>query len=291
MKAAGFQWVALTMQAPYDYKLDLWETVIQKATAQGVVYLPWAFLYTDADCVKLRAVVDECAQRQNRTPAGIWDAEKPLDPNQPGGEQLSMEAIVASSKGCEALLSTEPWAFAGVPWWTFPGGIDVQLFPAENEASKDPRSCRSRFYSFGSKDVRFQIGVHGCQPSDFPYRESPYSIYAADDCSQNYAPWSPQALQPLSLTAFPYLGPFYGPSSKKPVSRGPGVMTLKRALHSAGFGDFWNPDGVYNGACERAMKALQRHYKIQATGQYGKATWERMRRMPSVIPGTLYAVS
>lgn len=301
--AAGHRTFLLTMQ-DYDWKFDAWQTVISRIDPfPDAVWLPWAFLNTDADCWVLRGLAQHAYLKQTaklRRPAACWNAEKPLDPVQTGGAKIHLDNLIASAAGCDVLLSTEPWAFEGVPWGTVPAHwiIDVQVFPAENSVSATgARDCRARFYTLGAPcRVHFQHGIHDTSPAALPYPETGrFSIYAVDDMDGNYARWQADPLTPLPTYVFPYNGPWYGPSSPKcpnrTGTRHPQVMVVKRALHNAGYGEFTNPDAVWNRAAEAAARRLQQDKGIYATGQYGTATWQALRSLSSAVPGKTYAVA
>lgn len=264
------------------------------------VWLPWAFINTNDDCWKFRQFVLQAYEAQKhklKRPAGCWNVEKPLDPNQPNGPFVTPQAIIDSADGCDVLFSTTPWAFERVNYSLFPKHwiLDTQLFPAENGSSRDPRSCRSRFYKFGFRGkVHFQVGFHGCNPSDFPYPQpGRFTLYPGD--GGFYVPFLPRALAPKDIE---YLGPFYGPDSgqkflKRVVwrpSKRAFVKELKRAMHRAGYYDLTSaPDGAYNRPLVEAMKRFQWDMGISPTGNFGLLSWLALRRLGSCVPGEMYA--
>jgi hypothetical protein len=275
---------------------------MDRADEVGMPYGPWAFLFNNANCFSLRNVALTMGARQNRKPFACWNAEKVLDPEQAGGASVTLGAITASALGIDCLVSTLPWAF-NIDYSILPLSaiIEAQLFPAESMiTASDPRSCRSRFFKKGAREVRFMYGVKSrgikTPATGFPYGERGiYSLYTGDDLNGDYSLHAPQKqLTPLTVLEFPYSGPLYGPSSKFGASKHLSVKRIKRALHNAGFADFSNiPDSVYNLALERAVKNMQRHYGISQTGNYGQATWERIRTLPSanrIMDGPLWAL-
>lgn len=280
------------------------------------IWIPWAFIKTDAESERLRPLIQEAFDRQPgkmARPTGVPNVEKYLDPQYVDpktgirGETVHVDRLVHSMAGFEIMLSTTPWAFEGLDQdATYPDGtprpgyddmpadwiIDDQIFPAENGSSKDPRSCRARFYDFGFKgDVHFQLGYHGCTPSQLPYSGvGRSSIYPAD--GSNLDLWKPRSLEPLTKKQFAYLGPGYGPSDPKGRQSKPSEnwRILKRVLNSAGYANFPHPDTAFNKPLEEALKRAQRDHGVKDTGAYGLGTDEVFRVLPSSVPGITYAV-
>ena len=83
---------------------------------------------------------------------------------------------------------------------------------------------------------------------------------------------------PLTGVQFPYTGPYYGPTTNKPKRKGNTAKALKIAMHRLGFGVFTNPDIFYNLNLEMAMRRYQAARGIAASGNYGKGTWEQIRK-------------
>jgi peptidoglycan hydrolase-like protein with peptidoglycan-binding domain len=290
----GFDFVLLTMQHT-NYELGPWETIIQRAIAHGIKVYPWAFLWKDEECIRLRRSAEQLAERQNLTrPAGCWNAERPL-----ADKEVTIAEILRTSEGCDLLLSTTPWAFEEIreDYELLPPSsvIDIQMFPSLGGASLDPRSCRSRFYQFGFRGrTQWQHGIVDggkppAPPAEFTYPErGTYSLYTSDDVGPpgSFTTWEPSPeLAPLPTTQFPYPGALYGPSHSKwtktpTMPQQDAIRRIKRALHNSGFWDFPYPDGRFNVALEKALKAMQRQYGINPTGQFGLGSWERLRRLP-----------
>ena len=86
---------------------------------------------------------------------------------------------------------------------------------------------------------------------------------------------------PLSVTAYPYTGPYYGPANPRGPNKGPTAKALKRALIRLKYLDaeFTDIDEHYNYALQVAMRKWQRSLKsdVQPSGQYGRGSWEAMR--------------
>lgn len=296
MREAGYFGGLITMDAPITtsdgrahspWSLTPWLDIIAAAQRVGLRIAPWAFLRADSDCRKLRDVADEIARIQGiGRPAACWNAEKVLDTG-----EVTIEAIAAASLGADALVSTTAWAFPQVPYGKLnPGTVtDVQLFKANGATFRDPRACRARFFEFGAERVQFQHGItdqgNTALPSEFPAREAGlFSTYTADDADGNYTPWGPTSIPIVAATTFPYTGPFYPPGHPKfgMTVKHPSIVTIKRALHSAGYGNFPNPDAVFNRAVGRALYRMQVHYGIpKPSGAYGERSWMQLRRLPT----------
>lgn len=277
MKAAGFEWVALNIG---DHNEDEWALIVQRAQAAGVAALPWRQCFNDEQVISLCQ-----AAKARYNSKVIVNAEKPLDLG-----QVSIETIRDSTAGMDACISTEPWLFDSIAWSRINHHIiELQLFPQENNVSKDPRNCRAHAFSIGALKVKFQYGIHELLPESFPPRKSVYSVYTADDAGQNYARWSPQAIVPLII---PYTGPLYGPGYPPAgPSKGKTVKALKIAMHHAGFGTFSNPDSIYNRNLMAAMQHFQRQSGLQATGNYGKGSYEAIKTLLSSEIGGDYALT
>jgi len=279
MKAGGFSWVALNVGD--DQEPSEWSVVEHRASASGVTVLPWRRCTTDTEVAELCDLA-----RRDYSGRVIVNAEKELDTG-----PVTAGAIVTATEGMDAALSTEPMIFS-----TLAGSpllakliVQIQLFPQENDASKDPRHCRAVAFRLGAKTVHFMLGVHELDPEDFPPCQAPYSVYTADDCGNVFEPWGPRQPDPLQI---PFTGPLYGPSHRNGPSPVCGtVQALKIALHRAGFGDFTDQDGTYSEALEKALANCQRNFGISASGQYGKASYECVRRLLDVAPDAGHALT
>jgi hypothetical protein len=222
--------------------------------------------------------------------------EKELDPAV--GAPVPLEAAVQSAEGCDVLFSTTPWPYSRTPYEIIPPAwhVDLQLFPAENDTSNRPRDCKAKMIERGVRArLRFMAGIHGCTPERLPYpRRGLHSMFAADDVgggvNANFARWASGVLERLPEPAFPYRGPFHRRKPGKPPTRHPGVVTVKRALHRAGYGNFDKPDRAWNERAAEALELFQLDVGLPPSGNYGKASWMELRRLPSAVPGERYAV-
>jgi len=277
MKAGGFSWVALNVGD--DQEPAEWSVVEQRASASGVTVLPWRRCTTDTEVAELCDLA-----RREYSGRVIVNAEKELDTG-----AVTAGAILTATEGMDAALSTEPVIFSSLAGSPLLAKliVQIQLFPQENDDSKRPRDCRERAFRLGAKTVHFMLGVHDLGPKDFPGCQAPYSVYTADDCGNVFAPWSPRQPDPLQI---PFTGPLYGPSHRKGPSPTCGtIQALKIAMHQAGFADFTDPDGTYSEALEKALVNCQRNFGLKASGQYGKASYECVRRLLAATPDAGYA--
>jgi hypothetical protein len=283
---AGFRWYAFNVG---DHTVAEWATVIARCRSLGMAVLPWDYVRSDAE---VKALCD-LAKREFDGMV-IVNAEKPLDAAQPGGAKVTLECIANECEGMDAALSVEPWPFASVDWTQVAKiPIQIQLFPQENETSRDPRACRAAYYDAGVERAEFMLGMHELNPYAFPPRQYAYSVYTVDDMGSDYFPWGPQSFPPLSASHFPKVAPGYGPSSPsgKPQSKKSlAWRALKRALHHAGFGSFPDPDSAYNSKLAAAMRNLQRVVGLTPSGDYGSASYEAMRSLQKTRPLGGYAM-
>jgi len=265
---AGFRWYAFNVG---DHAVSDWQTVIDRCRTLGMPVFPWQFVRSDDD---VRALC-EIARGQFGGRV-IVNAEKPLDEG-----HVTAVTIRDATEGMDAAVSVEPRPFGNVDWTILSERvIQMQLFPQENESSKDPRARRLDYLAAGCKRADFMLGMHDETPASFPARQFGYSVYTVDDMGLNCAAWGPQQIAPLDPAAFPKVAPGYGPSSPsgKPQSQPSAMwMALKRALHNAGFGDFPDPDEEYDADLASAMAAFQRSVGITPTGDYGEASYQALR--------------
>jgi len=278
---AGFRWYAFNL---HDHPVPEWSEVIALCRSVEMPVFPWFFVRTDEEVASLCELA-----RQQFDGQVIVNAEKPLDLG-----QVTMDAILRETQGLDAALSTEPWLYDSIEWSEFPGPIQLQLFPQENETSKDPRGCRTHAYARGARRADFMLGMHGRPPAEFPYRQYGYSVYTVDDMGPNCDVWGPENPMPLHAGEFPKVAPGYGPNSaSKPQSKkSKAWRALKRAMHNAGFGDFPNPDDAYNAQLSAAMRSFQVVAGISPSGDYGSASYEALRTLAAVTPtsGGAYAM-
>ena len=302
LKQAGYQGIILDCH-DFDPRSGAWDQVEHDAHALGLVVYPWCRVYVVKQNHNLPTNVaaidwsyDLFVERYGKV--GMIDLE--------GDELHAADAHVviehagteAVRRGIDLATSTEP-RMADVLANTLLvdyGIVELQMYPQSNATSQDPRWCRATAYQLGAGRVRFLIGVKDAgkfaNPSQFPPMQAPFTMYCADQVpfqpSDRYKAWAPVTLAPLTI---PYTGPLYGPSQRKIPSKSPTCRALKMALHEAGMAFFPTPDPYYNGALETAMRHLQRWSGLLPSGQYGKGSYEALRRLASAIPGHSYALT
>ena len=279
MKDAGFDYICVNS---HDFSIDAWDVVFARADAAGMPCGVWKFVRSDEDVNALRDEAKELGGPM------IVNAEKPLDHG-----EVSIEAIADACREMDAAISTEPQLYGSVDWSRVKDiPIQIQLFPQENATSRDPRGCRAHAFERGPRFVHFMLGIHELAAGSFPQRRQPYTVYTADDCANVFGPWAPQPLTALTETDFPMKGPGYGPASpsgKPPSEPSPAWRSLKRVMHNAGFGTFTDPDDSYEAPLVTAMVRMQDQFGIQATGDYGRASYNAIGTLVSAIVGQTYA--
>lgn len=275
--APHFKWIALNL----EYPLAEWTTIRTRAEAAGLTVIPWKRLYT-ADELELFCDTAE------HFPACILNIEKELDDG-----AITPDDILKASDGLDCVISMEPWLFDSVDWFLladFP--FHLQLFPQENSVSHMPEACRAHAYAYGIKKVQFMFGIHSLEPYDF-VRQGPYGVYTGDDMDskpdlvRDYAAWAEQKVAPLAI---PYTGPSYGPSHKKGPMKSKTALALKIGMDRLGFDLFPNPDLFHNRRLEEALRRAQRFAGLEPSGQFGKATFEWLRRQLA-LDGSGYALN
>ena len=187
MAAAGFGAIFCNVD-PDAYEPDEWQTVRDRARANGVACGPW-LRTADAGHVfdpdRLLYLID-VADSWNWAPL-ICNSEKEIDHT---GAALTQ--FIADEIGDRvAAISTEVRPFGAVDWTPlakYP--ILPQNFPAETGIYDTDDAIRSNWYAAGARCVAITYGAyHGMRPIDFA-RLCPYGVYTGDDCGNDYAPWA-----------------------------------------------------------------------------------------------------
>lgn len=92
----------------------------------------------------------------------------------------------------DAAVSMEPQPFDNVHWYPLKS-IPVLPQFSSSVGRTDVIAMRDLWHAYGVDCVFPTYGSFGgSKPSDYELK-SPYSVYTADDCGQNYAAWSPVA--------------------------------------------------------------------------------------------------
>lgn len=315
-REGGIRTFYLTMQSispgdkrtPFTY--EGWEQVIAdiRKLPSDAVFVPWAWMKSPDEIVKLRELgLQAHAMQPDRLDRGaaMFDLEKCLDrtPSReyPNGATCTIAQMVAAGEGLYSAFTSIPWPFSTIaddyklipPEWH----VEVQLFVRENSSSQRPRDCRARYYEYGTRaKIRFQFGIEGVQADELPRAVTGrQSLYPADAQHQNAKVWLPRDLEPLPESVLPYAGPFYGPDDPKQRggkggSRHPVISDIKWAWHRAGYVTLnVKPDDVWNRNAVRIAKIMQHDLGIDPTGNWGRGSWEALRRLASANPGETYA--
>jgi hypothetical protein len=288
MKAAGFEGAFGNVR---DYPPAEWSLHRARAAALGMFFGPWGRTSYPNTSTWDPAVLDLLVQT-----ADIWksplivNSEKELDGT---GDTLTRQiALKVGSR--DAAISMQAFLFYATDWK--PVGylpMLLQIFPVESAAAKDPAGCKRWAHERGCRCVYFTFGTYGgMKPGDFKL-QAPYSLFTADSAGV-YPPWSPtstgfkaceEVTVPLTEKQFPNTAPYYGPSSLKGPMKGKTAKALKRAQIRLGNfqGDLAQLDEHYNSRLEDAMRDWQKTVDLDPSGQYGRASWQKMRyaRVPS----------
>lgn len=288
MRAAGFEWLAINV---HDFTPTQWQKEIQSARAAGMTVLPWGRI--NALSKKMDLSLEESAAwlsdlaRNDFDGKVIYNAEKELDGNDSLRKKIEVE-----SKGLDAALSPEPRLYDSLAHTELVKrlAIQLQIFPQENNTSKDPRWCKAWAHEIDAVRVHFMIGMHHLTPAAFPPLRTPYSIYTANDCGGNFSPWRPANPAPLNVpfkwALYPVGHPKYAATPKLPWT----VRALKVAMHRMGFGNFYQdvPDPSYGPLLQKALKLFQLSVGIKpAYGWYGRGTSVALATALTSVVGTV----
>lgn len=186
MKHAGFGAIFCNIG---DHTPSEWSEIRLRAATLGVTCGPW-----------LRTAEGDNEFSRERLKYLIDTADKWVSPlivnseSELKGSGDGLTSLIASELGeRDAAISVECWPFANVSWVPLADYPFLpQIFPVEAEAAKNPEACREEWYKYGIECVVFTFGSYRTQrPTDYN-RLTPYGVYTADDCGQNYEAWSSQ---------------------------------------------------------------------------------------------------
>jgi len=192
-------------------------------------------------------------------------------------------------------LATLPWVQNGQGWGSLRRCVAaLEIFPDENEASKDVSGCIAHAFSEGLTQVTLMFKTK-LPPSTFDLSIC-HSLYTADDIQPTSTAWtrweSPQPCKrlvkeetmpekpPLGVKKFPYTGPCFGPSSPKgPTLNRPTVKALKRAMIRLRYLNqkLGSETDDYGAELENAMSDWERTVGVPPAGQYGRGAWTALR--------------
>lgn len=186
MKRAGFGSLFCNIG---DYPAAEWEGVRQGAAAAGLVCGPW--LRTQGangefDPNRLDLLIDT-ADAWGWKPL-VVNAEKEIDYT---GDDLT--GYIADQVGDrDAAVSTEVRPFGAVDWRPLEYlPVLPQNFPAETGIGDTDDAIRANWQAAGMRCVVITYGSYrGMTGAQFA-RLSPYGVYTADDCGNDFMSWQP----------------------------------------------------------------------------------------------------
>jgi len=186
MAAAGFK---ATFCNVGDFGPEEWQTVRDRARWAGVTCGPW-LRTTDSSGIFKPDRLDELVMVADEWNAPfIVNSETELK-----GTDGDLTSYIAHTCGArDWALSTEPWPYANVDWQPIASaGVPVlpQIFG--QRWAQDADGCRWQWqHVWGVRCVVFTFGAYSAWLPQMYNRLSPYGVFAADDCGNNFVPWRP----------------------------------------------------------------------------------------------------
>lgn len=182
MAASGFGAVFCNIG---DYPLERWAAIRSYAVAAGVECGPWLRTAEGGvgafDPERLGFLLDVADEWGSPL---IVNSESELK-----GSGDEMTEFIADECGArDWALSMEPWPFSNVDWRPV-GHVPIlpQLFGEQWGADAD--AARAEWFRVGAGCVVDTYGTYGgSTPAMYP-RLSPYGLYTADDCGNDFARW------------------------------------------------------------------------------------------------------
>jgi hypothetical protein len=201
MKAAGFGAIFCNIG---DFLLSDWDHIRERARIAGVVCGPWLRTTTVSNTFSMDKFNYLISTADQWGSPFIVNSEVELK-----GSGVQLTSMIAERVGDrDVAISMEAWPFWDVDWKPV-GHIPMlpQIFPVESEAAKRPDDCKEQWHKFGVKCVVFTFGSYRTQkPTDYKLL-SPYGVYTADDCNDDFQPWRPTGegspCKPLNITIPP----------------------------------------------------------------------------------------
>ena len=189
MKAAGFAGVFCNIGDPASPP-EAWDTIRQRCAQNGMFCGPW--LRTTDENEKFSwerfwTLLDV---------ADLWNPTKSIvivnSESELRGTGDTITKPMQEALGMrDAAVCMEPQPFDNVQWTPFK---DIPILAQFHPSGRtDVIAMRDLWHAYGV-DCMFPTygSFGGVTPSTYDLK-SPYSIYTADDCGQNYAAWSPIA--------------------------------------------------------------------------------------------------
>jgi hypothetical protein len=188
MKAAGFAGVFCNIGDPVSPP-DAWITIRTRCAAYGMFCGPWlrtqdpdgSFSWSRLDW--LLSIADQWNPLSGFV---VVNSESELQ-----GTQDTVTGPMRSRLGNrDAAVCMEPQPFDNVQWWPLK---DIPILAQFSTTTRtDVSAMLDLWHGYGIECMFPTFGAFGgSNPSDYNL-VSPYSVYTADDCGQNYAAWSPK---------------------------------------------------------------------------------------------------
>jgi hypothetical protein len=192
-------------------------------------------------------------------------------------------------------MATLPWVQNGQGWQYVSFAVAaLEFFPDEQViwpgGKYDPtiaQDCITHAFVEGLPNVTLMWKTKGYTPSDFGAEYAAcHSLYTADDIAPTAPAWNawkasspcvrlkPPVVKPLTEKQFPYTGPFYEGDRNHPTIQGlkRGQVRLGNLNQSLG-----SVTDDFGSELKDALREFQRDNGIQATGAYGRGTWQALR--------------
>jgi len=186
MKAAGFGACFANIG---DYEAPLWEDLRQRSLAAGLVFGPWlrtADGHNEFDPARFGYLLDVAEAWGSPL---VVNSEKEIDHT---GDDIT-GYMADELAGRDAAISMEVRPFGAVDWKPLGrAGFPVlpQNFPRETGIWDTDDAIRQNWWAAGMECVVITYGTYGgASPVDYP-RLSPYGLYTADDCGNDFARWA-----------------------------------------------------------------------------------------------------
>lgn len=169
-----------------DYPLERWDIVRSRARSAGVVCGPWLRTAVggtgEFDPERLGFLLDVADEWQSPL---IVNAESELKGT--GSDATSFIAEECGDR--DWALSMEPNPFANVDWRPIKVPVLPQCF---GPTWADAKDMRSRWQAYGVRCVVATFGTYSGWQPDLYDLLSPYGLYTADDCGNQFSRWAPR---------------------------------------------------------------------------------------------------
>jgi hypothetical protein len=165
-----------------DYPVSDWQLIRDRAASFGVVCGPWLrTTYASGFEPALLELLISTAEAWG-TPF-IVNSESELKDS---GNDLT-DYIAEQCAGREWALSMEPWPFANVDWTPIEVPVLPQIFGPQWGA--DAAEARAEWQRCGVSCVVHTFGTYSGWTPELYDLLSPYGLYTADDCGNDFARW------------------------------------------------------------------------------------------------------